>query len=180
MPWTVVRGSKPESRCCSDASPEPRIAQRSEYRPTSKMSHDGTWRASCRISIHIPSFHLESTFQSTRRDKSRRWLWRLVGHVQSKIQSTSPPAPFRNLTISAIQRTAPTANTATIRIPCGRHSFLQNARSAMNASSAIGKSRTEAMPINEAVTAATLTKLCGRSFGSGLPYDGQFPTVTQV
>jgi hypothetical protein len=30
---------------------------------TSKMSHAGSWRASC---------------VSTRRDRSRRWLWRLV------------------------------------------------------------------------------------------------------
>ena len=45
---------------------------------TSKMSHDGTWRASCRITIPIPSFHFESTLHRTRRDKSRRWLWRLV------------------------------------------------------------------------------------------------------
>ncbi len=42
------------------------------------MSHDGTWRASCRISIPLPPLHFESTFHRTRRDKSRRWLWRLV------------------------------------------------------------------------------------------------------
>src|SRR5688500_5981479 len=30
--------------------------------PTSKMSHDGIWRASCRIMPRIPSFHFESTF----------------------------------------------------------------------------------------------------------------------
>jgi len=47
-------------------------------RLTSKMSHDGTWRASCHISLFIPPFHLGITFHRTRRDKSRRWLWRLV------------------------------------------------------------------------------------------------------
>ena len=45
---------------------------------TSKMSHAGTWRASCNNTLLIPWFHVENTFQSTRRDKSRRWLWRLV------------------------------------------------------------------------------------------------------
>ena len=45
---------------------------------TSKMSHDGTWRASCRFTTPIPPFHFGSTFHRTRRDKSRRWLWRLV------------------------------------------------------------------------------------------------------
>ena len=47
---------------------------------TSKMSHDGTWRASCRITLSIPPFHFESRFHRTRRAKSRRWLWRLVRH----------------------------------------------------------------------------------------------------
>src|SRR5262245_14673847 len=36
---------------------------------TSKMSHDGSWRDSC---------------ASTRRDRSRRWLWRLVGPFSRK------------------------------------------------------------------------------------------------
>jgi len=57
------------------------LPDRIGYGPTSKMSHDGTWRASCRISTPIPSFHFESTFDRTRRDKSRRWLWRLVGLI---------------------------------------------------------------------------------------------------
>ena len=50
---------------------------------TSKMSHDGTWRASCRMTIFIPSLHFESTLHRTRRDKSRRWLWRLVSNITS-------------------------------------------------------------------------------------------------
>ena len=37
--------------------------QTSKDRPTSKMSHDGNWREAC---------------VSTTRDRSRRWLWRLV------------------------------------------------------------------------------------------------------
>jgi hypothetical protein len=45
------------------------------------MSHDGTWRASCRISLLIPPIHFGSTFHRTRRDKSRRWLWRLVSRL---------------------------------------------------------------------------------------------------
>ena len=53
----------------------------SNFCPTSKMSHDGTWRASCRITSHIPIFDFGSTLHRTRRDKSRRWLWRLVGPV---------------------------------------------------------------------------------------------------
>ena len=60
-------------------------------RPTSKMSHDGTWRASCRITTSIPSFHFGSTFHRTRRDKSRRWLWRLVGPFQHS-RDLPPPA----------------------------------------------------------------------------------------
>jgi hypothetical protein len=42
--------------------------------PTSKMSHDGSWRDSCTVA----PFEIASTDTSTRRDRSRRWLWRLV------------------------------------------------------------------------------------------------------
>src|SRR6185503_7778518 len=47
---------------------------------TSKMSHDGSWRAACRITIRSPGFHFGNSFGRTRRDRSRRWLWRLVRH----------------------------------------------------------------------------------------------------
>ena len=29
------------------------------YCPTLKVSHDGSWRAACRMTIWIPGFHLE-------------------------------------------------------------------------------------------------------------------------
>src|SRR5690606_22113342 len=48
------------------------------------MSHAGTWRASCNITLFIPSFHIGNLFQSTRRDKSRRWLWRLVRRRETR------------------------------------------------------------------------------------------------
>src|SRR5688572_22097025 len=38
------------------------------------MSHDGSWRDSCAVA----PFEIASTAASTRRDRSRRWLWRLV------------------------------------------------------------------------------------------------------
>jgi hypothetical protein len=47
------------------------------------MSHDGTWRASCDFTHRSPSFHFENTVHRTRRDKSRRWLWRLVRRLGS-------------------------------------------------------------------------------------------------
>jgi len=63
--------------------------------PTSKMSHDGTWRASCRITNSIPSFHFGITLHRTRRDKSRRWLWRLVGPMS--IRKILPAFPNTSL-----------------------------------------------------------------------------------
>ena len=46
---------------------------------TSKMSHAGSWRAACNITKNVLPFHFEKAFRSTRRDRSQRWLWRLVG-----------------------------------------------------------------------------------------------------
>ena len=58
------------------------------------MSHDGTWRASCRITIPVPLFHFGITLQRTRRDKSRRWLWRLVRpFLVSSTKSLRPQYP---------------------------------------------------------------------------------------
>src|SRR5688572_1877928 len=45
---------------------------------TSQMSHAGSWRAACKTTNHISPFHFEDAFGSTRRDRSQRWLWRLV------------------------------------------------------------------------------------------------------
>jgi hypothetical protein len=42
------------------------------------MSHGGSGRAACSITQHIPQLRFDYTFDSTRRDRSRRWLWRLV------------------------------------------------------------------------------------------------------
>ena len=62
------------------------------------MSHDGTWRASCHITLHSPPFHFESSFQSTRRDKSRRWLWRLVGRCGEVERDIDKQTGLRSLT----------------------------------------------------------------------------------
>ena len=45
------------------------------------MSHAGSWRAACNTTNHFLPFRIESAFGSTRRDRSQRWLWRLVGRL---------------------------------------------------------------------------------------------------
>src|SRR6185295_16496278 len=47
-------------------------------RLTSEMSHDGSGRAACFMTIWILQLHFGNSIVSTRRDRSRRWLWRLV------------------------------------------------------------------------------------------------------
>jgi hypothetical protein len=42
------------------------------------MSHAGSWRAACRTTIHFSVVSFRSSFGRTRRDRSQRWLWRLV------------------------------------------------------------------------------------------------------
>src|SRR5687767_5864911 len=48
---------------------------------TSKMSHDGSWRAAC---LAERSFRIKDGC-STRHDSSRRWLWRLVSHFSPPV-----------------------------------------------------------------------------------------------
>ena len=75
---------------------------------TSKMSHDGTWRASCRISLLVLSLHFEITFHCTRRDKSRRWLWRLVRPfflLGSHLQTTLRLRLFARIKSLLLERT---------------------------------------------------------------------------
>src|SRR5688572_12239516 len=43
------------------------------------MSHDRGRRAACGLTIWILRFHLDESYDSTRRDGHGRWLWRLVG-----------------------------------------------------------------------------------------------------
>jgi len=49
---------------------------------TSKMSHAGSGRAACFLTIWILTFHFLNSIVSTRRDRPRRWLWRLVGRME--------------------------------------------------------------------------------------------------
>jgi len=48
------------------------------FAETSKMSHAGSGRAARGLTIWILRFHFGMTLVSTRRDRSPRWLWRLV------------------------------------------------------------------------------------------------------
>ena len=48
--------------------------------PTSKMSHDHSGHDSCLKSVFGSILHLGETYDSTRRDRCGRWLWRLVRH----------------------------------------------------------------------------------------------------
>ena len=50
-------------------------------RRTSKMSHDRSGRAACLRTIRIHLLQFENAFDSTRRDRCGRWLWRLVRPV---------------------------------------------------------------------------------------------------
>jgi hypothetical protein len=54
---------------------------------TSKMSHGLLGRGSCLKTIWILLFQFEHRYDSTRRDRAGRWLWRLVG----LFLSTAPP-----------------------------------------------------------------------------------------
>ena len=56
---------------------------------TSKMSHAGSGRAACGMTIWILLLQFESSFASTRRDGSRRWLWRLVRCLDSQASHRS-------------------------------------------------------------------------------------------
>ena len=52
--------------------------RRRQFCLTSEMSHAWSRRAACGITIWSLRFHFGSAFESTRRDGSTRWLWRLV------------------------------------------------------------------------------------------------------
>jgi hypothetical protein len=46
--------------------------------PTSKMSHGPLGRDSCNMTIRSLEYHVRDMYESTRRDRAGRWLWRLV------------------------------------------------------------------------------------------------------
>src|SRR5687767_13037996 len=69
QPARETDSANPMSRSISMKTDETRF-----LRLTSKMSHDGSWHDSCTVA----PLEIASTAASTRRDRSRRWLWRLV------------------------------------------------------------------------------------------------------
>ena len=92
------------------------------------MSHDGTWRASCLNTLLIPPFHFESTFHRTRRDKYRRWLWRLVGpELTRRTLLKMTCVPFREPTSgSGISLTPHPANAIRLKIGMQPHPEASN------------------------------------------------------
>ena len=75
---TRVR-SHPASPCSlKDASSRVALPK---FCPTSKMSHDRSGRAACFRTIRIRLLQFGNRFDSTRRDRCGRWLWRLVGRL---------------------------------------------------------------------------------------------------
>jgi hypothetical protein len=74
---TVPGIAMPRSLACHSL-PDVMIELLSINAQRHKMSHGGSGRAACSITKHIPQLRFDYRFDSTRRDRSRRWLWRLV------------------------------------------------------------------------------------------------------
>src|SRR5262245_63896026 len=60
---------------------------------TSKMSHGLLGRGSCLETIWILLLQFEQRYDSTRRDRAGRWLWRLVRRLGFRIRLNSAKSP---------------------------------------------------------------------------------------
>jgi hypothetical protein len=78
----------------STVSPHRRRGCRS-FCPTLQMSHGGSGRAACSITNCSLRFQVGQSYESTRRDRPRRWLWRLVRWIDHARKSDTQRARLR-------------------------------------------------------------------------------------